>query len=278
MFAKTILFAKICAHIACLLGSELSRYLRSSLNNFLSRFQPISNFPRQNIVIIGASFAGFQAAQRILAGLPRNSRHTVVVVEPHTHLNFTWVLPRFCVIEGHEHKAFIPYKPFIESHPKERLNWIQDRVVEISGNAVKLQGGEKISYANLVIAIGGSSSNGLPGRLVSDEKREAIEEVKRVQNRIKAGSNIVVVGGGATGVELVADAKDTYPKKNFTLIHSRDGLMHRFGPRLQKEALESLQALGINVILGERVVAEDKVTGTITMKSGKTIDCDCFVS
>jgi hypothetical protein len=99
-----------------------------------------------------------------------------------------------------------------------------------------------------------------------------------MQSGIKSAKSVVIVGGGAAGVEVATDAKDLYPEKKVTIVHSRDALMHRFGKELQEEALEGMKKLGVEVILGERVVAEDAVAGTVTLRSGKVLECDKFVS
>jgi NADH dehydrogenase FAD-containing subunit len=45
------------------------------------------------------------------------SGYRVVVIEKHDHFQFTWALPRFSVVSGHERKAFIPYHGYLKSSP-----------------------------------------------------------------------------------------------------------------------------------------------------------------
>ena len=54
--------------------------------------------------------------------------------------------------------------------------------------------------------------------------------------------------------------------------------MHRFGKQLQDEALEGMHKLGVEVILGDRVVKEDASEGIVELKSGRVLNCDTFVS
>src|SRR5690349_20300218 len=67
----------------------------------------------QTVVVIGASFAGYHAARLIAASLPLDGTWEIVIIEPNAHYQFTWTLPRFCVIQGHEDKTFIPYGPYL---------------------------------------------------------------------------------------------------------------------------------------------------------------------
>ena len=61
----------------------------------------------KTVAILGASYGGARAAHILAQGLPRDWR--VVLVDRNSHLNHLYVLPRYSVLPGHEHKAFIPY-------------------------------------------------------------------------------------------------------------------------------------------------------------------------
>ena len=233
----------------------------------------------KNIVVVGAAFAGYHAARLITKSLPRGSPYRVVVIEPNTHFNFTWVLPRFCVIEGHEYKAFIPYGGYFAGVPKGAVRWIRDRVISVGRTSVTLRDGKQdIDYDFLVVATGSTVSYGLPSRVGSEDKAEGVEFLRGVQQRVKNATRIVVAGGGAAGVEVATDAKGAYPDKSVTLVHSRGTVMHRFGPGLQTGAMEAIKKLGIEVILNEKVITPDASGGFVTLSSGRDIECDCYVS
>lgn len=81
-----------------------------------------------------------------------------------------------------------------------------------------------------------------------------------------ADQTVVIVGGGATGVELAgaiagwckrsrhnAAACLPHPAKKLVLLHSRDRLLPGFRPRLQRYALKQLQAMGVDVHCLKRV-------------------------
>ncbi|KAJ2966689.1 hypothetical protein NQ176_g10030 [Zarea fungicola] len=97
-----------------------------------------------------------------------------------------------------------------------------------------------------------------------------------MQQRIAKAETVVVVGGGAAGVEVATDAKSLYPNKHIILVHSRSAVMHRFGKELQKAAMEGLKRLEVEVILEDRVIEEDDANGSVTLKSGRKINCDYF--
>jgi len=241
---------------------------------------PASPSEIKTIVVVGAAFAGYYATQTIASSLPRDGKYRVIVIEPHSHFNFTWVLPRFCVVEGHEHKAFIPYTPeFFSQAPEGVVNWVRDRVVSVGKDSVRLAGGgEEIDYDFLIIATGSDVTDGLPSRVGVDDKEGGVKLLQKMQARIKGASHIVVAGGGAAGVELATDAASLYRDKSVTLVHSRGAVMHRFGKELQTAAMDALTELGVKVILGDKVVPGSDDGNTVTLSSGKTVECDCFVS
>jgi thioredoxin reductase len=104
-----------------------------------------------------------------------------------------------------------------------------------------------------------------------------IKRLKATQDRIREAEHLVVAGGGAAGVELATDAKSYYPNKSVTLVHSRQTLMNRFGPELQKSVMDTVEKLGIRVVLGEKVQAQSADGKFVTLSSGNKLECDCLV-
>ena len=70
--------------------------------------------------------------------------------------------------------------------------------------------------------------------------------------QIKECEKIVVIGGGATGVELSAELATGYPDKEITLIHSREYLVgDQFSEKFQNKLKDILRRKKINVLLGK---------------------------
>lgn len=280
MLKNLSLLTKILPYVTALLWREIRRAAIRSKDGWVFRLTGKSAplMRDRNIVIIGANFAGYHAARVISANLPPNSPYRVVVIEPNSHFQFTWVLPRFCVAKGHEHKAFIPYGGYLNC-PDSALCWVKDRAGGLTKTHVELQDSEtKIPYDYLIIATGSAVEEGLPSRVNATDKSEGMKRLQSVQKSIESAKNVVVVGGGAAGVEVATDAKFLYPDTNVILVHSRNALMHRFGKGLQEVALESFKSLGGETILEDRMTKEDKEAGTVTLRSGRVVECDILVS
>jgi NADH dehydrogenase FAD-containing subunit len=278
---KAALFTRLIAYGLRVYFSVLSRAVsgRFAALTAPTAIPPADPSEVKNVVVVGAAFAGYIASHILAASLPRDGRYRLVVIEPNSHFNFTWVLPRFSVVGGHEHKAFIPYSPeFFARSPKGMVQWVRDRVTCVRKNTVVLRSGDEIPYEFLIIATGSTVPHGLPSRVGAENREDGIEILKAMQARIKTATRLVVAGGGAAGVELATDAKNQYPDKSVTLVHSRQAVMHRFGPGLQESAMEGLRTLGVDVILGERVDPQSADGKFITLASGRKVECDCFVS
>ncbi|KAI0435576.1 hypothetical protein F4803DRAFT_308805 [Xylaria telfairii] len=280
MLEKTALYFKLAAYIFNIIHEELGRATRTAWARYRARLldrHPPS--PRdRNIIIVGASFAGNRVAQLLTTCLPPNSPYKVIVIEPNSHFQFSWVLPRLCVVEGHEHKAFIPYGGNVHDNPVGVLRWVRDRVIGITENSVQLQdSGEVIPYHILVIATGSGVEKGLPSRVNATDKRRGMGLMRDIQQKIKSAETMVVVGGGAAGVEIATDAQNLYPSKKIILVHSREAVMNRFGKGLQAAALEGLKSLGVEVILRDRLIHGASKPGMILLQSGREIQCDVVV-
>ncbi|OJJ07398.1 hypothetical protein ASPVEDRAFT_142636 [Aspergillus versicolor CBS 583.65] len=226
--------------------------LRASIHRITALFHKYSYKPTENakhVVVVGGSFAGLQLVRHLTESLPTG--YKVVWIEKNSHLNFVFAFPRFSVVSGYEERAFIPYEGVENTAPKGILTRIQDRVVEVCDGCVKLASGDSVEYAYLAIATG--ATRALPGQVVATERVDGAEELRGVQSVIKESRRIAVVGAGAVGVELAADIKDVFPDKEVTLVHSRDGVLNRFGKRLQEYTLSTLrEVLNVRVLLNER--------------------------
>ncbi|KAJ0423245.1 hypothetical protein BJY00DRAFT_310374 [Aspergillus carlsbadensis] len=207
----------------------------------------------KHIVVVGGSFAGLQLVRRLTQTVP--SGYNIIWIERNSHLNYVFAFPRFSVVSGLEERAFIPYTSIEKSAPKGSLRRVQGTVMSVNGDEQKitLSTGEEIPFEYLAIATG--STQPLPVQVQSTERTDACDELRAVQTHIRESQKIAILGGGAVGVELASDIKDFYPDKEVTLVHSRDALLNRFGPRLREYTLRALRdELGVRVLLGERPV------------------------
>ncbi|OAP54738.1 hypothetical protein AYL99_11186 [Fonsecaea erecta] len=278
MFARLFLYLKLLGFTLSISLKRLGIYLSTKIHRL--RYRPVPD-PR-NVVIIGGSFAGYFLAKRLAESLPTGYR--VVLIERHSHFHFTWNFPRASVLSGQEANAIVPYPAHgPRSAPDGAYVFKQGTVTAIESGKVVLQDGSEIAYEYLAIATGSRSR--YPEKLDGDGngtgnvKANCVRFFQEEQHRIAAGQDIVVVGGGAAGVEVAADIRSKYPQKSVTLVHSRENLLNNFDRELHNIARKALEELGVTLYLGERVVGglEGDDSKQVTLRSGKVIQCDTVI-
>lgn len=67
-------------------------------------------------------------------------------------------------------------------------------------------------------------------------KANGIAWLKAAQQVIRKARSVLVVGGGALGIQFATDIADVYPEKRVTLLHSRAQLLPRFMPEMHDES------------------------------------------
>lgn len=95
-----------------------------------------------------------------------------------------------------------------------------------------------------------------------------------------AAPGVVVVGGGAVGIEMAAELKLVHPATRVTLVHSRDRLLSSepLPDECKDRALELLREAGVEALMGRRLagtrevrLAGDRVATEISFTNGETM-------
>ncbi|CAK5275404.1 unnamed protein product [Mycena citricolor] len=201
---------------------------------------------KPNVVVVGGSYVGLKFVDLIAAEV--SETHNTILIEKNSHFEHLFAFPRISIVPGFAHKAYIPYTSAFHASPSGSTSVVHGVVAQVLPDRVVLDSGDSIPYEYLVIATG----TGLyPAR--AHNKAEEVEFQEALQRRVKDASEVVVIGGGASGIQTATDAKEFYPSKNITLVHSRDQLMNRFHPELHSLVSKKLESLGVKVVLGQRV-------------------------
>jgi NADH dehydrogenase FAD-containing subunit len=79
----------------------------------------------------------------------------------------------------------------------------------------------------------------------ANDKASSVEYLRDHQIRAQNANSIVLVGGGAVGVQMALDLKERYPGKEVTLVQSRDRVMPNFHKGLHDIVVESFKDAGI---------------------------------
>ncbi|KAH6847104.1 hypothetical protein B0I37DRAFT_374300 [Chaetomium sp. MPI-CAGE-AT-0009] len=116
-------------------------------------------------------------------------------------------------------------------------------------------GSHTLPFDYLVVATG--TRLAAPGTMPHDDKPESVRFLREYQAGIAAAQEVVVVGGGAVGVQMACDVKELWPGKRVVLVHSRERLMPVYHERLSGLIRERFEELGVEVVLGSRAVVPE---------------------
>ncbi|SJX60881.1 uncharacterized protein SRS1_12107 [Sporisorium reilianum f. sp. reilianum] len=123
----------------------------------------------------------------------------------------------------------------------------------------------QIPYSHLVYALGSHLPD--PLRTEARFKQDGTHWMREIQERVRASNEIVLVGGGALGVQFATDIASVHPGKKVTLIHSRKQLLPNFDERVHDIAYHRLKQLGVHVVLGERLALTEGCPRGSTVQS-----------
>lgn len=155
---------------------------------------------------------------------------------------------------------------------------IQARVLSVKPTHIELdrewQGSKQIDFDYIVLATGTRLSK--PAAMDDDDKPSSVEYLRKHQVGVKTSRSILIVGGGAVGVQMATDLKEYYPEKEVTVVQSRTRVMPNFHPGLHDLIKRRFDELGIRLVTGSRVnipangFPNDGTTFAVQLTNGTT--------
>lgn len=184
--------------------------------------------------------------------------------------------------------AFIPYSGVYARSPTKDLHAIvQAKVVSLKSRELTLdrewQGSKQLTFDYLVAATGTRLAS--PGSMPTYEKATSVDYLRKHNQGIKQSKSVILIGGGAVGVQMACDLKELYPEKEVTLVHSREHIMPVYHEKLSDLIKERFQELGVHFIGGSRVSIPPggyPIGGTgepieVKLQDGRTLTADFVV-
>lgn len=256
----------------------------------------------KNIVILGAGFAGLRVAKLLSKKIPKYSGYKIKLVDKRNfHLYtpdlyevataFNEKITDDCLLRLRETVA-TPINNLIDH---ERVEFVFDRVLEVDFAEKKVRLGkyDELAYDYLVVAMGAQVNTfGIEGMEEYSYPLKTVGQALAIncgldqyfhalwnKREHKKPLSITICGGGATGVETVAEMvlacnklceKYQYERKNITiqLIESGNDLL-RFGEKGSAKVLKRLENLGVKVYLNNMVTKAAKESLNIKSKDGE---------
>ncbi|NJK34490.1 MAG: FAD-dependent oxidoreductase [Oscillatoriales cyanobacterium SM2_2_1] len=213
------------------------------------------------IVIVGAGFGGWQTAvslaRRQISCLLLDRHGEQCFIPLLFHVSVGLLAPEWIVSDLGKASQHSPYIRFQKAAVVK---------VSLAEGYLETTAGS-VTFDYLVLATG-SRSRPIPAAAFP---MRTLDDAIALRNHLLTHSQqaIVVVGGGATGVELAGALAEGGLGRRIILLQSRDYLLPDLPPALARYTLRQLQRLGIEVRLGVRV---QSVTGDrVVLDTGEEI-------
>ena len=256
---------------------------------------------RPRVVILGGGFAGLGAAQKLAkadADVVLVDRHDYHTFQPLLYQLATGLLEPSAV--GHSIRDLVHH----DHQDNVTVHKTQVTAIDLEAREVTLEGMAPLTFDFLVVGLGaevtffgteGAPEHAFPMYTLPDAIRlkEHVlgkwEAADKDPGLIEDGAlNIVVVGGGPTGVESAgaiaelyrADFARDYPaipqeKARVVLVEAGPDVFGMFKPNLRTYAREALEKRTVEVVTGARVASVAPTR--VMLKSGEEISAHTLV-
>ncbi len=231
------------------------------------------------VVVVGAGFGGLAAARKL-----RRAPVSVLLIDKNNFHTFQPLL--YQVATAGLEPAEIAHAVRGIFHSQKNFDFRLGEVtkIDLAARTLSIQGGEAIPYDYLVLAPGATNNDfGIPGVAEHAIFLKTLQEALALRNHVieqfEAASvdrslvergilNFVLIGGGATGVEMAGALSELigkvlardYPHlpidlAKIVLIERSPELLSPFHPKSQRHALAVLRERGVDVRLNEAIVS-----------------------
>lgn len=211
------------------------------------------------IVIVGAGYAGLAAAHR-LGRLLADQDATITLINSRDR--FIERIRLHQVAAGQQLSP-LPLRDILRG-TEVRVLVATVTGIDLADRRVRTAAGDAIAYDTLVYALGSvGDTGGAPGsgeHALTVADQASAEQLKDRIAGLATGSNVSVVGGGLTGIEVASELADSHRHLTVRLITS--GAFGRWlAPKGERHLREALDRLGVEVIENARVeeVGSDKI-------------------
>ncbi len=254
---------------------------------------------RPRVLVLGGGFGGIGAARKLA-----DADADVVLVDQNNYHTFQPLLYQVATDLLDTDAVGHSLRDLFHDQPNATVHQGTVTSVDVEKKVVEFADREPLAYDYLVVALGatvnffgteGADEHGFPMYTLADAIRlkdqvlERWEAADRDPSLVDDGAlNVVVVGGGPTGVESVgalaelyrSNFAEDYPqvpqdKARLILVEAGPTLFAMFKQDIRDYTEKALQQRGVEVLVGESV---ESVSPTrVTLKSGKVIDAHTLV-
>ena len=254
---------------------------------------------KKRVVIVGGGFGGLKLANKL-----RNSDFQVVLVDRNNYHQFPPLIYQIASAGIEPSSISFPFRKIFQKRSNFFFRMAEVRSVFPEQNILQTSIG-KVRYDYLVLAAGTTTNffgnknveeNAIPMKNVSEAMGLRNALLENFERALTCASdterqellNVVIVGGGATGVEVAGALSEMknhvlpkdYPDMpsslmNIYLIEAGTRLLPAMSEQTSQHVLNYLRKMGVNVLLNKMVTDYDH--HRVILKDGSQIATRTFI-
>ena len=242
---------------------------------------------KKHAVVIGAGFGGLACAKK----LRKSDSYSVTLIDRNPYQLFSPLLYQVATASLPEDDIAFPVRTAYKD-----VQFVRAEVtnVDATKKELTLSNGKTISYDDLILAVGSEGTTfGIPGVAENAFQMKSVGDAREIRHSLLSAYesvedellpleslNVVIVGGGPTGVELAGAVKELQheihrefehiaPKATVTLLEAGPRLLPTFHPHSSKYTLKTLTKMGVHVQVDAAVI--EATPQSLRLKDGSEI-------
>ena len=254
------------------------------------------------IVILGSSYAGIGVAHGLLKALPglkasTSKDYKIVMISNSTHFWWSVGAPRAMLkpYPNDNMDSFLPVTKGFEGYAPDLFEFVHGEIIGLETNnrevIYKLKDdkenlaseSQRLHFDTLVIATGSTGES--PLYALQGSHLPTLNAYEDVQARLPSAKSVVVIGGGAAGVETAGELGElhgskTSSPKDITILSGGERLLPALRPSIGQRAQEMLEGMGVKVEHNNRLKNSTKTSDSqisITLDDGSTRTVDLLL-
>jgi NADH dehydrogenase len=249
----------------------------------------------KKVVVVGGGFGGINLIKKLAS----DNRFQITLVDRNNYHFFPPLLYQVSTAFIEPSNISYPFRRMFQGKENVRFHMGSLESVNVESNSIETESG-MLPYDYLVLALGTETNYfGMQNVQQSALPMKTLDEALNLRNMILLNAekavkakdkaerdrllNIVIAGGGPTGVELAgmlgemgaSIARKEYPEltdlgSHLYLVDAGSTLLAPMSKKAQAEAKDVLERLGVNIILNTSV--KDYTDGKVILSDGKVLE------